>query len=141
MKKLALLMLITFSLPIIACSSFGSETTNAKTTAIAAKVEVYYFHYTRRCGTCKSVEQVTKDALNEFYGDKVKKGEITFQSVNIEEKDGEAIANKMKVAGQALIFVFNGKQVDLTDTGFMYAISNPDKLKSEIKKTIDPALK
>jgi hypothetical protein len=141
MKKLALLMLIAFSLPIVACSSSGSETSNTETAIKPAKVEVFYFHYTRRCVTCNAVEQVTKDALNEFYGDKVKKGEITFQSVNIEEKDGEAIANKLKVAGQALIFLVNGKQVDLTDAGFMYAKSNPDKLKTEIKKTIDPALK
>lgn len=142
MKKLMLLMLVAVSLPFFACSSSGNESSNKIEPAVKpTKVEVFYFHYTRRCVTCNAVEQVTKDALNELYPDKVKKGTITFQSVNIEEKDGETLANNMKIAGQALIFLVNGKQIDLTDTGFMYAKTNPDKLKTEIKKTVDSGLK
>jgi hypothetical protein len=141
MKKLMILMLIAISLPFMACSSSGSETANEATAVKPAKIEVYYFHYTRRCVTCNAVEDVTKSTLNELYADKMKNGEITFISVNLEDKDGEAIANRLKVAAQALIVVNNGKQTDLTDKGFMYAKSNPEKLKTEIKKAIDAALK
>jgi len=137
MKKLMILMLMAISLPFMACSSSGSETANEATAVKPAKIEVYYFHYTRRCVTCNAVEDVTKNALNELYADKMKSGEITFFSVNLDEKDGEAIANKLKVAAQGLIVVVDGKQTDLTDKGFMYAKSSPDKLKSELKKAID----
>jgi len=137
MKKLMILMLMAISLPFMACSSSGSETANEATAVKPAKIEVYYFHYTRRCVTCNAVEDVTKNALNELYADKMKSGEITFFSVNLDEKDGEAIANKLKVAAQGLIVVVDGKQTDLTDKGFMYAKSSPDKLKSELKKVID----
>ncbi|MBW6489849.1 MAG: hypothetical protein K0B15_01525 [Lentimicrobium sp.] len=137
MKKLMILMLVVISLPFMACSSSGSETANDATAVKPAKIEVYYFHYTRRCMTCNAVEDVTKNALNEMYADKMKSGEITFLSVNLEEKYGEAIANRLKVAAQALIVVNDGKQTDLTDKGFMYAKSSPDKLKSELKKAID----
>lgn len=137
MKKLMILMLVVISLPFMACSSSGSETANVATAVKPAKIEVYYFHYTRRCMTCNAVEDVTKNTLNELYAAKMKSGEITFHSVNLEEKDGEAIANRLKVAAQALIVVNDGKQTDLTDKGFMYAKSSPEKLKAELKKAID----
>ncbi len=40
------------------------------------KVEVYYFHNTRRCATCNAVEEVTKTALDEYYPEQMKSGTI-----------------------------------------------------------------
>lgn len=105
------------------------------------KVEVYYFHFTRRCMTCNNVEKVSKEAVEKQYPEKVKSGEITFRSVNLDEKDGEAIGAKLKVEGQTLLIVSGDKRVDLTDKGFMYANNSPEKLTTEIKKAIDDMLK
>jgi hypothetical protein len=106
-----------------------------------AKIEVYYFHFTRRCMTCNNVEKVSKEAVDKQYPEQVKKGEITFKSVNLDEKDGEAIGAKLKIEGQTLIIISGDKRVDLTDKGFMYANNSPEKLKAEIKKAIDAILK
>jgi hypothetical protein len=105
------------------------------------KIEVYYFHFTRRCMTCNNVEKVSKEAVEKQYPDKVKSGEISFKSVNLDEKEGEAIGAKYKVEGQALLIVSGEKRIDLTDKGFMYANNNPDKLIAEIKKAIDGLIK
>lgn len=105
--------------------------------ATGKKVEVYYFHFTRRCMTCNNVEKVSKEAVEQQFADKVKAGDITFQSINLDEKDGEALGAKLKVEGQTLLIVSGDKRVDLTDKGFMYANNSPDKLKAEIKKAID----
>ena len=107
----------------------------------AKKVEVYYFHFTRRCMTCNNVEKVSKEALQQQYAEKVKSGEIVFKSVNLDEKEGEAVGAKLKVEGQALLIVSGDKKVDLTEKGFMYANNSPEKLKAEIKKVIDEMLK
>jgi hypothetical protein len=107
----------------------------------AKKIEVYYFHFTRRCMTCLNVEKVSKEAVEKQYADKVKTREITFQSVNLDEKAGEAIGAKMKVEGQTLLIVSGDKRIDMTDKGFMYANDSPEKLKAEIKKVIDDMLK
>ena len=107
----------------------------------AKKIEVYYFHFTRRCMTCNNVEKVSKEAVEKQYPDKVKTGEITFKSVNLDEKEGEAIGAKLNVEGQTLLIVSGDKRVDLTEKGFMYANNSPDKLKAEIKKAIDEMLK
>ena len=107
----------------------------------AKKIEVYYFHFTRRCMTCNNVEKVSKEAVEQQYAEKVKSGEITFQSINLDEKEGEAIGAKLKVEGQTLLIVSGDKRVDLTDKGFLYANNSPDKLKAEIKKAIDGMMK
>ena len=105
------------------------------------KIEVYYFHFTRRCMTCNNVEKVSKEAVEQQYADKVKAGEITFKSINLDEKDGEAIGAKLKVEGQTLLIVSGDKRVDLTDKGFLYANNSPEKLKAEIKKVVDGMIK
>ena len=101
------------------------------------KIEVYYFHFTRRCMTCQNVENVSKKAVETLYPEKIKSGEISFQSINLEEKTGEAIGAKYKIEGQTLIVICGDKRVDLTEKGFMYANNNPEKLTAEIKKAVD----
>ena len=102
------------------------------------KVEIYYFHYTRRCATCQAVESETQAAIATLYPALYKKGLITFKSLNLDEKTSEALAKKCNAEGQALLVISGNKRFDLTDQGFMYAKSSPEKLKAELKKTIDP---
>lgn len=140
MKLFKILPLIMFSLLLWACNPATNEkTAAAEVISEASGAEVYYFHYTRRCATCNAVEDVTKNTLNEAFADKVNSGDITFTSVNLDEKDGETLANKLEVAGQALVFIVNGQKTDLTDVGFMYAKSEPEKLKKEILATVNKA--
>jgi len=136
MKKQIYLLTLIFLLPF-AVTLKGNNPPAGK----PGKIEVYYFHYERRCATCIAVEDETKNSLNELYPAQMKKGDIAFRSVNLEEKSGEALADKLKVAGQSLVIVKDGKVTDLTDKAFMYAKSEPDKLKAEIKKQIDLQLK
>jgi len=98
----------------------------------AGKVLVYYFHATRRCATCKAVEAVSKEAIKEYYGDKV-----SFESINREEEKDNPLLKKYKVSGQTLLIINGDKKVNLTNDAFLNARTNPDKLKTKIKKTID----
>lgn len=137
---------ISLSVVILLVASFfnvSSTAANKKTQSVvskSARVEVYYFHFTRRCVTCNAVENVTKEAIAEMYPTQYKIGLISFKSINLDEKESEAIAAKCKAEGQALLFITKNKRIDLTDKGFMYAKSSPEKLKAEVKKTIDPML-
>lgn len=105
------------------------------------KIDVCYFHFTRRNPTDINIEKVAREAVEQQYADKVRTGEVTFQSINLDEKDGEALGTKLKVDGQTLLIISDDKRVDLTDKGMMYASSSPEKLKAEIQKTIDTFLK
>ena len=109
-------------------------------TYAGTKVEVYYFHYSRRCATCNAVEEVAKKAVADLYAQQFKKGEIIFKSVNLDEDASDAIARKCKAEGQSLLIIGKGIRKDLTDKAFMYARTSPEKLKAEIKKAIDAVL-
>lgn len=108
--------------------------------AVAAKVEVYYFHFTRRCNTCISVEENAKQAVESLYADKVKTGEYTFKGINLDDASSKAIAEKFGVGGQTLLVVCGDKKIDITSQGFMYA-HDLDKMKEEIKKAVEEILK
>ncbi|HEY5508517.1 MAG TPA: nitrophenyl compound nitroreductase subunit ArsF family protein [Paludibacter sp.] len=128
-------------LAVIISSFFSANSQTPKATKLISKpskVEVYYFHYTRRCVTCQAVETETKKSILALYPLQTKKGLITFTSINLDEKSSEAIAAKCKAEGQSLLITSSNKRVDLTDKAFMYAKSSPLRLKAELKKTIDP---
>ena len=125
MKKLKLFVILLFLAPVFAFSQ------NSNT-----KIEAYYFHNTTRCTTCKTVEAEAKADLKELYGEKV-----IFKALNLEEKSTDAIASKLKVSGQTLLVVKGEKQVNLTNEGFLYAVTNPEKFKKIIKEKVDPLMK
>ncbi|WP_163708678.1 nitrophenyl compound nitroreductase subunit ArsF family protein [Mangrovibacterium lignilyticum] len=98
-------------------------------------VKAYYFHATRRCETCQAVEEVSKEAIQEYYGNQVE-----FLSVNSDEDASETLIEKYKVSGQTLIIVKGNKIIDLTTDAFLNARTNPEKLKAKIKASIDPLI-
>lgn len=143
-KKIALsaVMLLTFSglMPEIPPSAGAANNRVEKQVAQPAKVEVYYFHFTRRCTTCKAVETESKSAITSLYPTQLKEGMITYKSVNLDDKSSAALAKRCKVEGQALLVLSERKRVDLTEQGFMFAVDKPARLKAELKKAIDPML-
>ena len=142
MKKLvSFSVLMLFVVSLVTCAADNKPAKQAKTSVnSASKVEVYYFHFTRRCATCQAIETESQKAIQALYPEQVKKGLITFKSVNLDEKTSEDLAKKCNADGQALLVICGDKRIDLTDKGFMYARSSPEKLKAELKKTIDALL-
>lgn len=118
-------------LVLLACS-FIALTSVAEEKNDLSGIEVYYFHYSRRCVTCQAVEAVAQDALIDFY-----EGRIALKSVNLDDKANSDLAKKLGVKGQSLLIVKGDKKIDLTNEGFLNARSNPDKFARKIKETID----
>ena len=140
MKKISIIS-VTLLLLLSVFTVDAVKTQKTTTVTNAAKVEVYYFHFTRRCVTCQAVETETQKIIATLYPTQYKAGKITFKSINLDENESKAMAEKCKAEGQSLLIISGNKRLDLTDTGFMYAKSNPEKLKTELKKAIDPLLK
>lgn len=124
----------------LSCLGQNNANLNNKESEILDQVGVYYFHFERRCNTCISVENNSKRALEELYPEQVKSGEYFFKAVNLDESEGKEIGEKMDVGMQTLLVVHEDKKVDITGEGFMY-VDNFERLKAEIKKAVDKALK
>ena len=107
----------------------------------ANPTEVLYFHMTRRCVTCQAVETVAEEALKENFAEAMKKGELTFKSINLEDKANKSLLKKMKVSGQSLLIINGDERIDITDKGFLYAKNDPEKFKAEVKSIIGKFIK
>ena len=131
------LMILACASALIGLTATAQEKTVSEDQKISktSNVEMYYFHFARRCATCKAVESVSKESLEELYGDKVK-----FSAFNLEEAEGEEKGEEVGVSGQSLLIVSGDTKIDITSDGFMNARSNPEKLKKIIKEKIDPLL-
>ena len=142
MKRLITTLSFILFVGVIAVSAQQSKVATAKSstkstiaqaeTQKTSEVKAYYFHATRRCATCEAVEAVTREALKEYYGDKV-----AFESINREEEKDNPLVAKYKISGTSLLIVNGDKMVDLTNDAFLNARTKPNKLKSKIKSTID----
>lgn len=134
MKQIAML---SFALLMI----MGSWSCNAQTTKkdtksnTSSKVEAYYFHFSSRCVTCKTVEAEAKADIESLYG-----GKVTFQAVNLDDASSKTLAEKLQIGGQTLIIVKGDTKINITNEGFMYARNDPEKFKAVIKEKIDPLL-
>lgn len=123
----------------ISCNAQTAKKEETKA-VVKGNVEVVYFHFTRRCMTCNAVETETKKVLETLYATQIKAGKIAFKSINLDEPTSKTAAEKCGAEGQSLLVMSGGKRIDLTSQGFMYAVNNPERLKAELKKTIDPLL-
>lgn len=135
--KLTFILLLAVTL-----SSCNAQSPNDRNSDVADNVElqVYYFHFTKRCATCNAVENETMAALEMFYADQVKLGNIAFVSLNLEEEDGEKMAEQLKVSGQTLLLVKGDQMVNLTNEGFINARTNSGKFHEILRSNIDNML-
>ena len=136
MKTQKQLFFVLFMLSLgISCSSQTNKQDKNEKVNNPQKVEVFYFHYTRRCATCVAVENVSREAVAELYGEKV-----NFEDFNLDKENGQAKGQELEVSGQSLLIVAGNTRIDITNEGFMNARTNPEKLKAIIKEKIDPLL-
>ena len=133
------IIIVLFAISMVSCNT--QTTNNSESTNLGSEnMQIYYFHLTKRCATCNAVENETKMALESFFSDKLKNGEIEFISLNIEDAESKDIAKALAVSGQALLIVKGDKKVNLTNEGFMNARTNPDKFHDILKNQIDNLL-
>ena len=129
MKKLMLLMLIA----MISVSTYAQNKKEF--------VEVYYFHRTKRCATCTSIEKVVKETLDTEYKKELKSGDVVFKSVDFQADTEHSYVKKFAIENPTLRIVYHKKKketvVDLTDDAFEYAYSEPEKLKKKLMEKIN----
>jgi hypothetical protein len=138
MKTLKLILFLVLLIPFISVAQTNQKATS---TATSDKIEAYYFHFSARCVTCKTVEAQARQDIEMLYPERVKAGKMSFQSINLDDASSKAIAEKLRISGQTLLLVKGNQQINITNEGFLYAVSKPEKLKSIIKTKVDGLLK
>jgi len=140
MKKFFLIIFVLITLVGVSCNA----QTNQKSAPEVTKngdVEVYYFHMTTRCVTCKTVEAEARKNVEMLYADQVKSGKISFTALNLEVATGKSLGEKLGVNSQTLLIVKGDQKINITNEGFLYAVSQPQKFTEVMKSKIDPLIK
>jgi len=121
------------------CTSCRAQTDKVQpvSTLSGNDVDVYYFHLTTRCVTCLAVESETRKNLEILYPEQVREGKISFLAINLETESGKAFGERLGVKSQALMLVKGDRKINLTNEGFLYAVSKPDKFRDIIKERIN----
>lgn len=139
MKKTQFYLSIFIAFIMLSCNSTAKkETKTSDNDSLSSKkAVVYYFHGDRRCKTCMAVGEIAEKSVTENFKGNT---DVVFKEVNTDLKENAEIAEKFQVSGSALAILFNkdNKETieDLTDFGFMYALTNPDTLKATIVNKI-----
>jgi hypothetical protein len=119
--------------------SSSVSTTNAKN-----HLEVYAFHGTRQCETCKNMKANTKATLDKYFSEEMKSGKIVFQIIDVDDVKNEKLAEKFQATGTALMVdnVVNGKDniIDWSDFAFDKA-NDAEAFVPELKTKISSLLK
>jgi hypothetical protein len=142
MKLMKSLFLLSFLLFAIAGMSCNSQTKSRPVAAgsNSSDIEVYYFHMTTRCVTCKTVEAEARKNIEVLYPELAKSGKISFTALNLEEATGRSMGENLGVNSQTLLIVKGDLKINITNEGFLYAVSQPQKFTEVMKSKIDPLL-
>jgi hypothetical protein len=142
MKKMKVTSVFIIALAFYACQGQHSKK-DVNVDQTVSKIEVIDFHSTHRCMTCNAIEANTKYTLDTYFVEELKDDKITFQVINVDEKENEKIAEKFEAAGTALFLnvISNGKEkkIDLTDFAFLNG-TNQEKFSKGLKSKIEKQL-
>ena len=137
---------VTVFLMCVFCFSCTGKAQNAisKQEVKENTIEVFDFHTTNRCITCKAIESNTQYTLETYFAKELEGGKITFKVVNIDDKENYELAKKFKASGTSLFLnIINPekeKQIDLTAFAFTYGKKKEmfsEKLKNKIEKQLE----
>ncbi len=115
-----------------------TEAAKCQSTEKVADTEVmlYYFHASRRCATCESVEKVSKETIHKNF-----EGKVAFKTFNREDRVNKKLVEQYEISGQTLLLIKGDEVKDLTTKAFLYAKNDPEKLEKEITSQIEELMK
>lgn len=133
-------MSVIFGISSCGQGKAGEQGNNVLTAAIKAnpgdRVEVYYFHFERRCISCILVQQATEKVLAENHAEEIENGSLVYYEINLSNPESLETARLLGVGGQALLVVSGNKKYDLTMQGFMLAARDYNRFKETLELAI-----
>ena len=70
-----------------------------------SELALYYFHGTRRCNTCRTIEAYTQQALEKNFDDQLQAGTLEWKVINTEEPDNEHFVTDFDLVSSSLVLV------------------------------------
>lgn len=123
---LCIALVLSLALAQHACSSNEKSSEDASGSNISAEkgniqhpgaatghqVIVYYFHGKFRCSTCRRIEQLTREAVSENFGDAIGTGALQIKVINVEEPQNSHFSKDYQLFTRSVVVsdMVNGKE-------------------------------
>ena len=103
-KIITIILLLFVAGSILYIIERENKTVPGKQTEVlpADVLKVYYFHGTKRCMTCNTIEKLTRDAVGNSEN-------VKFISVNVEEPQNEHFIKDFNLVNRSVVMERNGK--------------------------------
>ena len=134
---IAVVLLLIFTIPKYFTGNVTAS--GAQISGDIQKIEIYHFHATSQCVTCKTVGANAEATVNTYFANELKSGKLVFAHINIDLPENKAIAEKYGVSGSSLMIGIYGKDGSFTkqeDTNVWYKMDKTDSM-SYLKGVIE----
>ena len=146
-RMYSLLALGTVAVLLIASGCVNTQTIGTAPIAPLSpnapdKVEVYHFHPTQQCTSCKTLGAYAEKTINESFSGEVESGRLIFRHVNFNLPENAELVKKYGVTGSSLwIGVYNASGFYKTENlNVWYKINNETEYKSYLTGVIEKKL-
>lgn len=93
------LSLVLLQAPAVMCDPPGMQTTGTA----EAQFVAYYFFTSKRCSTCRRIEQWTQAAIAEGFKDQIAAGRLQWQAVNVEKSENRHFIKEFQLYTKSVV--------------------------------------
>jgi len=91
--------------PILNQVAEAQETKPAEKKDLKKTITAYYFHGDFRCDNCKKIEQYSREAIEKYFTDQLKSGELEFKVVNTDRPENQHFIQDYQLYASSLVLV------------------------------------
>lgn len=110
MKLQYILLTLMIVMLLAGCSANSTQEVNgnsvkelsSNTEINIDKLEIYHFHGTHQCVSCKTVGAYAEETVNTYFADELKSGKIVFDHINGDLPENKDLVLKYGVTGSSL---------------------------------------
>ena len=107
------------------------------------KIEVFHFHGTHQCYSCKTVGAYAEETVKTYFSDELKTGKIAFDHINTELPENRETAVKYGVTGSSLwvgIYKSDGSFSKEENVKVWYKINDKQDYMNYLKQVLEQKL-
>jgi hypothetical protein len=108
------------------------------------KFVAYYFHGNFRCNNCRKIEEYSREAVDLYFSEQLKTGELTFKVINTDEPENKRFVEDYQLYTRSLVIAEfkDGKQVKWKNLAKVWDYLNDKEkfyeyVKSEIQNYLE----
>ncbi|MCK5698554.1 MAG: hypothetical protein KAH93_01815 [Candidatus Aenigmarchaeota archaeon] len=120
----------------------ATDATNTEGMAIQ-KIEVFHFHRTQQCYSCKTVGAYAEETVKTYFSDELNSGKIVFEHINAELPENKERTTKYGATGSSLwigVYMADGSFSKEENTNVWYKIKDKQDYMNYLKQVLDQKL-